>query len=127
VVVYGWRSGANPNTDKNWIDFGNARLYMALTAELNLAAQAFLFDEIDGQNGHTINAFHDALGGVLLDHWNRRELFGDTAQDAFDVDTGPAVNTLARIQNLELHAVCYVCMAPFAEYIPIQIVKRSVV
>jgi hypothetical protein len=127
VVVYGWRSGANPNTDKNWIDFGNARLYIALTAELNLAAQAFLFDEIDGQNGHTINAFHDALAGVLLTHWNRRELFGDTAQDAFDVDTGPTVNTLARIQNLELHAVCYVTMAPFAEYIPIQIVKRSLV
>lgn len=127
IVVYGWRSGANPNTDKNWIDFGNARLYMALSAELNQAAQAFLFEEIDGQNGHTIGAFHDALAGVLLDHWNKRELFGDTPTQAFDVDTGPSVNTLATIQNLELRAICYVTMAPFAEYIPIQIVKRSVV
>jgi hypothetical protein len=126
MVVYGWRSGANPNVDRNWIDFANARLYMELTAELNAASQSFIFEEIDGQQGHTIGAFHDALAGVLLDHWNAGELFGDTPDQAFNVDTSPSVNTLETLQNLELHAICYVQMAPFAEYIAIQIVKRSI-
>jgi phage tail sheath protein FI len=126
IVNYGFRSGANPNTDKNWIDFANARLYMALSAELNQAAQAYMFAEIDGQNGHTIGGFHDSLAAVMLTHWNAGELFGDSAEDAFQVDTGPSVNTLARLQNLELHAIVYVKMAPFAEYIVIQIVKRSI-
>lgn len=125
-IVYGWRSGANPTTDKNWMPFNNARLYMALNAELNQSAQAYMFEEIDGQNGRTINGFHNALASVLLQHWNQGELFGDSAEDAFSVDTSPAVNTLETLQNLELHAICYVAMAPFAEYIPIQIVKRSI-
>jgi phage tail sheath protein FI len=125
-IVYGWRSGANPSTDKNWMPFNNARLYMSLNAELNQAAQEYLFEEIDGQNGRTINGFHNSLASVLLEHWNQGELFGDSSEDAFSVDTGPAVNTLETLQNLELHAICYVAMAPFAEYIPIQIVKRSI-
>lgn len=127
IVNYGFRSGANPQTDKNWIDFANARLYMALSAELNQAAQAYMFEEIDGQNGHTVNGFHDSLAGVMLTHWNMGELFGDSPETAFLVDTGPSVNTLERLQNLELHAVVYVSMAPFAEYIVIQIVKRALV
>jgi Bacteriophage tail sheath protein len=127
IVNYGFRSGANPNTDKNWIDFANARLYMSLSAELNQAAQAYMFEEIDGQNGHTINGFHDSLAGVMLHHYNMGELFGDSPETAFNVDTGPSVNTLERLQNLELHAVVYVSMAPFAEYIVIQIVKRALV
>lgn len=126
VRVYGWRSLTNPTTDLNWIDFANARLYMQLVAELGQVGENYLWEEIDGQNGETINGFHDALSGVLLDHFNAGELFGDSADTAYAVDTGPGVNTLATIANLELHAVCYVKMAPFAEYVAIQIVKRQV-
>lgn len=126
VRVYGWRSLANPTTDQNWIDFGNARLFMDISAELAQVGENFTFEDIDGQNGQTINAFHDALAGTLMAHWNNRELFGDTPDLAFDVDTGASVNTLATIANLELHAICYVKMAPFAEYVAIQVVKRSI-
>lgn len=126
IQVYGWRSLTDPTSDPDWIDFGNARLYMALSAELAAVGEGYMFEEIDGQNGQTINGFHDALAGVLLRHWNNRELFGDTPEQAFSVDTGPSVNTLDRIANLELHAVCGVKMAPFAEFIPIEVVKRRV-
>jgi hypothetical protein len=126
VVVYGWRSGANPSTDKNWLDFANARFVMDLSAELNAVGQQFVFAEIDGQSGSTVNSFHDALSGVLMEHWNNHELFGDSADQAFFVDTGPTVNTLTTIANLELHAICYVKIAPDAERVVIQIVKTPI-
>lgn len=126
VKVYGWRSLTDPINDKNWIDFGNGRLYMALSAELDAAGENFEFDEIDGQNGTTISSFHTALAGICLEHFIRGELFGDTADEAFTVDTGPAVNTIPRIQNLELHAIVSVKMAPFAEFVQIAVAKTPI-
>jgi hypothetical protein len=126
VTVYGWRSTVDRIADPDWIDFGNARLFMKLSAELDQVGQNYLFEEIDGQHGQTIGGFHDALAGVLLQHYTEGELFGDTADQAFQVDTGPSVNTLATIADLELRAICYVKMSPFAEHVIIQVVKRSV-
>lgn len=126
VRIYGWRTTTDPVNDSNWIDFANSRLYMQLAAELDSAGEDYMWEDIDGQNGNTINGFHDKLSGVLLVHYNNGELFGDTADQAFAVDTSSAVNTLQTIANLELHAVCYVKMAPYAEYVAIQVVKRQV-
>lgn len=126
VRVYGWRSLADPANDSNWIDFANMRLFMAASALLNEVAENFLFEEIDGQNGITINKFHDALVAPMLNMYNTHQLFGDSADEAFSVDTGPAVNTLVTIGNLELRAVVNVKMAPMAEYVAIEIVKRAV-
>jgi phage tail sheath protein FI len=123
---YGWRSLTNAASDPSWVDFGNARLFIDLAAELNLVGENFMFDMIDGQNGSTINAFDDALVGQLMLHYSAGEFFGDTPAQAFAVDTGPDVNTLSTIANNELHAVCRVKMAPFAEAVIIQIVKRQI-
>lgn len=126
ITNYGWRSTVDPVGDPDWISFGYGRLFMKLWAELNVVGQNFVFEEIDGQQGKTIASFHDALAGTLMHHYNSGELFGDTPDQAFAVDTGPAVNTLASIAALELRAVCYVKMSPFAERVEIMIVKRSI-
>lgn len=126
VKVYGWRSLTDPINDQDWVDFGNARLFMSLSAEFDVIGENFVFDEIDGQNGSTIGAFHDSLAGACLRHYNTGELFGDTADDAFSVDTGPSVNTIATIQQLELHALVRVRMAPFAELVVIEVVKQAI-
>lgn len=123
---YGWRSNTNAVSDAGWIDFGNARLYTSLAAEFDNAGENYMFSEIDGQNGVTVNGFHDALVGICIAHYNAGELFGDTADKAFAVDTGPSVNTLVTIAANELHAVVRVRMAPMAEMVAIQIVKRLV-
>jgi hypothetical protein len=126
VRVYGWRSLTNPNTDQNWIDFANARLYMSMCADLGEVGENYMFEEIDGQNGQTVNGLHDGLAGVMMGYFNTGQLFGDSADQTFFVDTGATVNTLQTLANLELHAIVYVKMAPFAEWIPIQVVKRQV-
>ena len=122
---YGWRSQANPNTDKNWLSFGNGRLFTGIAAELDSIAENYMFTEIDGQDGETITSFGQALSTVLEQHWQAGELFGTRAQ-AYAVDVGHTVNTLQTIANLELHAVCYVLMSPFAEWVQIQIVKNKI-
>jgi phage tail sheath protein FI len=124
--IYGWRSLTSFSSDSNWIDFGNARLQMAITAELKNIAESFMFEEIDGQNGTTIGSFHTAIAGVMLDHYARREFFGDTANDAFSVDTGPGVNTVTTIANQELHAVVAYKAAPMAEQVVIEVVKAQI-
>jgi hypothetical protein len=61
---------------------------------LQQIGEQFMFDNIDGQNGFTISGFHDALAAALLLHYNNGDLFGDTSDQSFLVDTGPSVNTL---------------------------------
>lgn len=125
VRIYGWRSLADPVADVNWLPFSNARLFMQIQAELNSGAENYVFAEVDGLNGETLSGFHDMIAGVGMAHFQARELFGDTADQAFNVDTSAAVNTPQTLQNLELHGVLQVRMAPFAEWVDIQVVKRA--
>lgn len=123
IRVYGWRSLADPVNDQMWLNFGNARLYMALSAELSLVAEGYMFEDINTEN---IGGFNAALSGVMMFHFNNGDLYGDTAEESFTVDTGPTVNTAATAAALEMHGVVNVKMGVFAEYIPIQIVKRQI-
>ena len=123
---YGWRALVNPTSDPSWVNFGNGRLYMDLSAELNAIGENYMFDQLNGQNGSTINLFGAALGGAMLAHFQAGDLFGDTAAQAYRVDTGPTVNTLQTLANNELHAIVTVKMSPFAEAVMIQIVKRQI-
>jgi hypothetical protein len=122
---YGWRSLANPNAEPQWINFGNARLYMSIAANAMNIAEGFMFSKIDGQ-GHTISAFNGALSGLLQTYYNNGDLYGASATDAFFVDTGPQVNTPTTIANHELHAVLNVRMSEFAEMVQIEIYKKPI-
>lgn len=124
IRTYGWRSLVDPLVDPNWVNFGHARLYMAIAARGAAIAEAFEFDILDGQ-WQKISEFNSVLKGMLLDFYNDGELYGATPSDAFSVDTSAAVNTPATLANNELHAVLNVKMSPFAEMVQIEIVKRN--
>lgn len=126
IRVYGWRALVNANTDANWVDFGNARLNTAVSAQLKNVAENFEFSDIDGQDGETINAFHTALVDVMQGFYQSKQFFGATASLAYAVETGPSVNTLTTIQNNELHGDCRYIAAPMAEAVSIRVVKRLV-
>ena|SRR5215469_974556 len=123
---YGWRSLTNAVSDASWIDFGNARFYCDLVAELDQIGENYIFSEIDGPTGVTISSFHNSLAANLMGHYAAGELFGATSDQAFTVDTGPSVNTPQSLANNELHAKCTICMSPFAEYVVINISKIQV-
>jgi len=125
IRVYGWRSLVDPLAEPDWVNFGCARLYMGIAANLQSIAEGFVFDKIDGQ-GKTIGLFGGALAGILAGYYNNGDLFGASPADAYLVDVGSKVNTPTTISNHELHAVCYVRMSEFAEMVQIEIYKKPI-
>ena len=120
VKTYGYRTVAPDTT--GWVNLGNARLNMEIVAKAEAIGENYVFQQIDGRRVK-ISQFGAELSAMLIPYWEAGALFGESAQDAFFVDVGRAVNTDQTIANGELHAVMGVRMSPFAEWVVIEIVK----
>jgi hypothetical protein len=125
VKTYGWRSLADPAVEPQWLNFGNARLFTAISADAGFVGDQFVFDQIDGQ-GLTISQYGGELAAMLLVYYNEGALYGQTPDEAFSVDVGDQVNTDATIAAGELHAVLAVKMSPMAEHVIIEVVKVDI-
>jgi hypothetical protein len=124
LETFGYRTVVDQTQVSDWWSLGFARLRMAIEAEAGAIAERYVFSEIDGR-GKTIAQFGGDLRGMLVPFYEAGALYGETAEDAFQVNVGSAVNTPTTIANGELHAVLMVRMSPFAEYVVIEIVKVS--
>ena len=124
VRTYGGRTAAGP-ADTNWLPFGNSRVLMAIAHEADAVAEVYVFKQIDGGR-RIFAALESDLNGVCLRYFNLGALFGDSAEEAFNVDTGLQVNTIQTITAQEIHAVIRVKVSPFGEWVPIDIVKVPV-
>lgn len=125
LKVYGWRSLADPNTEPDWLNFGNARLYAAIAADAQVVAESYVLNQIDGQ-GLLISQFGGELTAMLLSYWQEGSLYGATPDVAFKVDVGDQVNTDATIAAGELRATIAARMSPMSEYVIINVVKVSI-
>ena len=121
IRTYGGRTAAGP-ADTNWLPFGNARVLMALAHEADAVAENYVFRQIDGGR-RLFAALETDLNGVCLRYFNLGALFGDSAEEAFTVDTGAQVNTIASISAQEVHAVIRARVSPFGEWVAIDVVK----
>jgi phage tail sheath protein FI len=122
LATYGYRTLVDPAQVPQWWSFGNARLEMAIVAEAGAIAERYVFSQLDGR-GKRIAQFGGDLRGMLIPFFESGALFGESAEDAFQVNVGPSVNTPETIAAGELHAIIMVRMSPFAEYVVIEIVK----
>jgi hypothetical protein len=122
IEAYGYRTLVDKTITPLWWNYGHARLWMAIVAQAGVIAERFVFKQLDGR-GLTIADFGGELSAMLVPFYDQGSLYGDTPADAFSVNVGAQVNTPATIANGELHAVIAVKMAPFAEYVVIEIVK----
>jgi hypothetical protein len=122
LETFGYRTLVDTAQVPQWWSFGNARLRMGIAADAGAIAETYVFSQIDGR-GLTIAAFGGDLRGMLVPYYEAGSLFGATAEEAFQVNVGPAVNTPTTIANGELHAVIMVRMSPFAEWVVIEITK----
>lgn len=98
--------------------FTNARLRMALTARLNALGQQFVFRTINDQ---VRGAFRSVLLAELEREFKAGQLYGDTAEEAYDVDVSDAVNTPATIAAGRLLARASYVPGPFAERVEINL------
>lgn len=119
--LYGYRTVVDTR-DPAWLSLAAARIRMAIENQADGIAEEFVFDQIDGR-GRKVAEFNGALSGMLQGYWLLGALFGDTADEAFVVDTGPTVNTPETLANQELRAVIGLRTSPFAELVRIEIVK----
>lgn len=115
----------DPATAPTWKTLANVRLRMAIYAAFDVSAERFMFREIDGR-GHVAAEFAGALAADLLPLYEADSLYGLTPQEAFQIETGPTVNTPETIEAGELRAVVSVRMSPSGRYVEIELVKRSI-
>lgn len=121
IQNYGYRTLANPSTDEHWVQLSKARTHMAIIARGDAIAERYVFSQIDGK-GLKASEFEGELAGMLLEYYSLGALYGDTPEEAFDVNTGPQVNTPERIADGELRAVLAVRTSPFAELVTLEVV-----
>lgn len=125
VWIYGYRTLADPTTNPNWTNLGNARLFMAVQAQFDAVAERYVFRELDGQR-HVINEFGGELTGQLVPFWRAGSLYGATPAEAFRVDVGVNVNTDATIANKQLRANIILKTSEFAEEVVLELVKARI-
>ena len=120
-VLWGFRSAAfNPA----WTYLNNVRMRMQIVFQAGNLAETFVFQEIDPK-GKMFGRLNGALSGLLLGYYQNGSLFGDTPSLAFNVNTGPAVNTSVTIAAGAVNANINVKLSPFAETVNINITKYN--
>jgi len=120
-TLYGWRS---VSSDSRFRQLNVGRFMMQLGTGIFAAADRYLFRQIDAQ-GLLFAELEGALRGYLAPLYSAGALFGDTADDAFDVDV-QAVNTPTTIAAGELHAAVAVKLTPHTEKVVIDVVTSAV-
>jgi len=120
-VLWGFRSAAfNPA----WTYLSNVRMRMQIVFQAGNVADNFVFQEIDPQ-GKLFGRLNGALSGLLLGYYQRGSLYGPTPNQAFAVNTGPAVNTANTIAAGQINANIAVKLSPFAEVVTLNITKYN--
>jgi len=125
VRLYGNRTPVNPQTDPFYVQFGNVRLDMAIEWKGLAIEENFMFSQLDGEGNDTA-AYGNALKSMMLDLYKVGAVFGATPQEAFTVDTGPDVNTVASEAESNCNATIAARRSPGADQVNLNIVRVSI-
>lgn len=117
-TLTGWKSLGD---DANFRQLNIGRLAMALVSGLDGVMLRFLGRQIDGR-GHLFAEIEGAIRGYLLSLYTLDALFGETADDAFDVDCSEANNPAADVALGKVHAGAVISASPHTEQITIDVV-----
>jgi hypothetical protein len=101
--------------------FGESRVVMAIAHECDVAAQAYVFDPIDGR-GHLYSKLAKDLIGICSRYYDMDALYGATPADAFRVEVATA-NTVKTAQAGTVIANVRVKTSKVAEWVDIPVVK----
>lgn len=121
IAIYGFRSAA---TDPNWIFLNNVRFRMQMVRDLDRIGEQFIFAEIDGK-GQIFGAFSGVIAGLMQTYWLKKSIYGMNPSDAYQINTGPQVNTPATIAAGQINANVNVKMSPFGEFVTINVTKYA--
>ena len=120
IRVYGFTT---LSSDEAWRELSISRLEMSLRAQAEEVAEDFIFRTLTGTEALR-HEFRDAVKSVLLTEYESGGLFGESPEDAFEVDVGPDVNPSEEIAKGNLRAAATIRPAPFGEYVEIDLVRK---
>jgi hypothetical protein len=118
---YGFQTNIAMDPTNPYWQFNCSRARMALVDRCTIRARPFMFRPIDGRG-----RLEAELQGALEDECNRlyqaNAMYGDTPQDAYDVNVSSSVNTVDTIAQGELHAVASVVWTLHAVAVEVDLV-----
>jgi hypothetical protein len=121
--TYGSRTCAGPD-EPNWKWFGGSRVVMAITHESDAGAEQFVHRQIDPQRRIFV-ALNSVLTAICERYFALGALYGETAEEAYQVDTSDAVNTEDTIAAGEIHGLIRLATSPPGEWVLIEIAKQT--
>jgi hypothetical protein len=121
---YGIRSLANLQTLPSWWNWWGSRVVMAFRSRVAAVGEDFVFAETDGA-GKLTGRFKSQIADVAMQLYDLGALFGATPADAYTIDTGDTVNSVASLQAGNLIANCHLKVSENAEHVTINIVRRA--
>lgn len=126
IRTYGYRSLADPNTYQQWVQLSAVRLFMEIKAKCAEVLERHMFAQMDG-SGIEFGVLNSDLVAAVAPYWQpMNALYGATSSEAFQVDTGTAVNTPASVANGELRARVSLRVSPFAELVILDLVNQRI-
>lgn len=120
VVLQGWKS-VSANAAFAQLNVG--RLVMKLRADFSDRLQSYLYRQIDGR-GHLYGEVEGDLRGYLLQLWEADALFGDVADDAYDVQVAE-INTDEDVAAGRLRAAAEIAASLHVERVVFDIVLHA--
>lgn len=123
IRTYGSRTCAGPN-EPNWKWFGGSRVVMAITHEADAGCEQFVHRQIDPQRRIFV-AVNSVLTAICERYFALGALYGETAEEAYQVDTSDAVNTDETIEAGEIHGLIRLATSPPGEWVLIEIAKQT--
>lgn len=112
IQTMGYRTQASEATEDQYVDFAGMRLLMWVDAQVKKILDAHDFESISEQ---LLDRIHGEVQAVINPLWKTGELHGDTADEAYNIDTGPSVNTPTTIAAREVHVAYAIRTSPTAE------------
>lgn len=125
VLTYGNRTLADPSTKPLEVELSARRVVARIAAAGDDVIKRYVYAQIDGKGLKLAELAGQLKGEVLRPLYDAGALYGDTPEDAYGVDVGPAVNTPQTIANRELHAVIAVRISPNAERVVLEIARAA--
>jgi hypothetical protein len=123
VTLFGNVTLVNQTTEPNWKSFTGSRLIMAVCALADEVMENYDFAKIDG-HGYVFKELEgDLAGTACLPFYKSNSLYGQTPEEAFEVNTGPDVNTPESIAREEIRAQIAVVISPNGERLVTEVVK----
>lgn len=125
-MTFGNRTLRGESQDPLWLQASGSRCIMFVRAKGDAILARYAHRQVDGKRVQQ-GKLQGELAGMLGEMYEPMgALFGDTPQDAFAVDTGPAVNPPEQLQAGLLKAAVAVAVSPGADRVELELTRVAI-